>query len=120
VVVVAIAAALPGGGHYYAGEEGRAVAIASALTAGTLLVWSAWGAADNCRTPECDAAAIQRRSNIGFGMVAGVYLFSLVDAPFAAARQNRKRSAAFPAPAVNLIVSAGGAFGVGVRVPLVH
>lgn len=118
VLATALAAAVPGGGHYYAGEHTRAAVIVTAVTAGGALVWSAWRAEDRCTAPECGRSGTSLRNHLGMGIVAGAYLFSLLDAPLAARRQNRARSEAGTSPVASLVISPEGAPGVAVRIPL--
>jgi hypothetical protein len=115
-VASAIAVVIPGGGHYYAGELRRAAAVGTVFTAGFLLVGSSWRASDDCRAPDCDPTGIERRGRVGMTLIAGAYLFSLVDASLAARRQNRVRATA-GAPAAS-IITRDGAPGIELRVPV--
>ena len=116
VVATALAVNAPGAGHYYAGERGKAVTIASVATGGLLLFLSGWGS-DDCYRTQCDPGPARLRERVGARIVVGAYLFSLVDAPLAVRRQNRSRAGVSQITA-NIIVSAHGAPGLAMRIPL--
>jgi hypothetical protein len=115
----AIATHVPAGGHLYAGEPERAAIVAVVFLAGGVLISSAWNAADNCRAPDCDPAVAERRNRLGGRIALSAYLFSLMDAPLAARRQNRARAAApLSGTQAGFFVAPDGGSGVRITMPV--
>jgi hypothetical protein len=114
----AIATYLPAGGHVYAGEPERAAVIAAAYLVGGVFITSAWTAADRCGA-DCDPAIHERRNRLGGRIALSAYLFSLMDAPLAASRQNRARSTApLSGTQAGFFVAPDGGSGVRLTMPV--
>jgi hypothetical protein len=92
----AIAFFVPGGGHLYAGEQGRGLfllaAAAGAATAGIMTsevyTWDYTCRTSNCMDP--NGGPKYSRLYLGIGVAGAIWLYSLYDASHAAERENRR------------------------------
>jgi hypothetical protein len=119
LIAVVLAANAPGAGHFYAGETTEGLVIASAVMGGFVLFLSGWAGTDDCFRPTCDPTRAERRRDVGTGIMLGSYAFSLIDAPRAVLRRNRRSTSLPEATAsANLIVGSGGRPGLEIRIPV--
>jgi hypothetical protein len=112
-------AVLPTWGHSYAGDWETGGKIGLVMVGGFLVFWSGWAAGDDCVPPTCNPSGPQRREQLGSAIFVGAYLYSLMDAPQAARRQNRARAAApLSGAQAGLFIAPDGGSGVRITMPV--
>ena len=112
----------PGGGHFYAGEKWRGAAALTAFAGGIALAAHDQDAHEVCNWLECHweySEADDRRFDIGMGIATVAWLYSVIDARWAAKRTNRRNGLdPQPLPArVFATPSLGAGPVIGVSVP---
>jgi hypothetical protein len=115
--VAGAVAVLPTWGHIYARDWETAGKIQLVMVGGFLIFWTGWAAGDDCFPPTCNPSGPQRREQLGSAIVVAAYLYSVVDAPQAARRQNRARAAA-PLAGAQAAFFAAPDGGSGIRITM--